>query len=309
MITWEWLDKDMNVVLNLWRDTAAQALYVQGEELPDVLPVGQIADVAGTGVKVYAGTDELTAGVYAVTLRALGRTHTDAFTLHGEVMQAAVRTRYVRRTDGGVLAIARFTRINRKFTGSPQNAGTVRVEFQPSTPYWTTGHFTRTITPGVPQSVTVSGNGRAGVQLTLTAGAASITNPFVVTAAGETHWLGTIPAGGTLVINALPGVWIVTLNGADVSARLDGPQPHLLPGVNTVTVHAPGAAVTLAWQEASLAGVTGGTILPPPAAPPPPPPQTIVITKTPTYTQHLQTLTVDGLTVTVPVWVQDPPTP
>lgn len=232
-------------LLSLFRHSEAEALLPLEEGLPDILPVGQVQDIAGTGIKMFVGGDQLTAGSYSLTLGTYGRSHMDNFSLQRTVMQAAVQTRAIRRS-GLTLPIARFASIKRTFHGGAQLSGRVTVEFVPTTPYWLTAERRQLLETGQ-NTVHVDGMARAPLRVSFVG---PVTDPSVTTDAGVTTWLGTVPSGRELVIDARPGVWTAALDGDRTAAlRLNGPQPYLNPGSRTVSVTHP---ATLEWQEGEL---------------------------------------------------------
>lgn len=246
------LDAQGRDLLTLERRTLEQAMHVRAEGLPELSPVGEFVDVPGTGVRLYVGGDAIKGGAYTLSVGVFGRTHSDAFDLHREVMRAAVQARAVQRSDGGVLRLARFSRVSRAFTGSAQQGGAVDATWEVASPYWWTPERTLNIPEGQPTPVLNAGEALAPLRVTITAGGAPVTQPSILTDMGLTRFLGTVPPGATLTIDGLPGRWSTTLDGADAHLKLTGPQPALLPGERTVTVTAPGSAVQLAYQEGRL---------------------------------------------------------
>lgn len=254
------LDGAGNPLLNLWRLTADQALFVSadGEKPPEIQPVGTVEEVAGTGIRLYAGPDAVKGGAYTLAIGTHGRTHADMAALQHEVLRAAVKTRAIQRTEMGTLFIARFSRITRSWRGSAQLGGAVEVAFEVASPYWWSDLKTQALTAGQTGTVNVSGNAPTGVRITFTP-SQSVTNPTFTTAGGVTRLLGTYGAGSVIVVDGQPGVWTVTVNGVDQALKLDGPQPLLLPGSNAVTVSGAGA-VQLAWREGYLGGIAGAIV-------------------------------------------------
>jgi hypothetical protein len=116
-------------------------------------------------------------------------------------------------------------------------------------PYWLRPARSQAITPGGPVVVVNAGVAAASLKVVITAGAAPVVNPRILSAAGLSTWTGSVPAGQTLIVDASPGVWSVALNGLNVKAQLSGPQPALGLGAQSVTVTAPGAQASLSWQE------------------------------------------------------------
>ena len=228
-------------------------LGIKDEELPELRPVGSVEQVAGTGSTIYSGADELTAGTYKVTVALFrpGITRSEQSLLLREVQRAAVRTRGVLK-DGRVLPITRFTSVKASRRAAVGLGAEVEATFQPAVPYWLSDPERVGITPGTPQSVSVGGDAPVPLTVRITAGAQPVTNPEVQTDAGLTRWLGTVPAGQTLALDARPGVWAVTLGGQDVRLRLTGPQPLLRPGDRALLVTAPGATVDIEYREGWL---------------------------------------------------------
>ncbi|EYB68938.1 hypothetical protein DEIPH_ctg013orf0046 [Deinococcus phoenicis] len=221
--------------LDLQRWTVDEALQLTDEGLPDLAPVGTVQDVPGTGLRLYVGGEGLRAGTYTVTVAAHGRTPALALRLQHEVVRAATLTRFVRR-GGAELPIARFSRISRKWRGNWQVGSAVDVAFEASSPYWLLPVVTVPLVAGA-NTVKVEGDGPVSPRLSLTA-SQTVTNPQITTDAGVTRWLGTLNAGQTLVIDATPGVWSVTVGGLDVRLGLQGPQPLLQAGTRAVTLGA-----------------------------------------------------------------------
>lgn len=251
MIERIFLDGDGSPLLNCYRMTKEQALFVRAEDLPEVRPVGGVEEVAGTGVKVYAGPELLTSGEYTISLGTHGKTHGDAFSLQREVMRWAIRARAVLRTGGGVLHLAHFTSIKRSFKGSAMLGGQVDVTFAPATPFWIVAERVQEVSSVGPTAVFVDGQMRSALRLTLTA-TSTVTNPSILSDAGLTTWLGTLQPGETLLIDGRPGHWAVTVNGADKALQLTGPQPYLEPGSRTLTLSAPNCTALIEWKEGEL---------------------------------------------------------
>ena len=183
--------------------------------------MGRVEEVAGTGVRFFVGGDALTAGNYTLTLGTYGQTHGDNFALQRAVMGAAVLTRAIQR-NGSTLPIVRFAKIARTLRGGAQFSGQMTLEFVPASAYWLAD--SRSVTVEGQQVVHVGGMSRASLRVTFTG---PVIDPYIVTPAGTTRWIGTVPAGADLVIDARPGRWTVTLSGAAAQLRLQGPQPYL----------------------------------------------------------------------------------
>ncbi|WP_181392027.1 hypothetical protein [Deinococcus irradiatisoli] len=245
------LNADGEVLLGLYRFDGSNALFTKSESLPDVTPVGQVEEVPGTGLRIYTGPELLRAGTLTLTLGTHGRTHSDLTALHDTVLRAAIQTAGYQRING-VLPIAHFSKITRVYQGSAQLGGQIDVTFEAAGPYFLGPEKTETVLNGSPTLLYNNGAGRAALRVEITAGASAVVNPSILTSAGLTTWVGTVPAGQTLTLDGAVGVWSVTLGEVDVSLSLTGPQPYLDEGECTVTLTAAGASALLAWQEGGL---------------------------------------------------------
>ncbi|GGO32736.1 hypothetical protein [Deinococcus humi] len=244
------LDADQRPLLVCWRNTDEQALYVKEEGLPEVTPVGVIEDVGATGVRIYVGGDALRGGEYSLTLGTLGKDHAPLFDLQRTVMYAALRTRFIRRNLETLLVHP--LRVKRTIRGSAQNGGQVEAQFAARVPFWLAPERFMTVTPGVPVPIGISGQMTVYPRIEIKAGNSAVVSPSILSDAGLTTVLSTIAAGQTLVLDARPGQWAVTLNGVDISRLLSGPQPYLLTGDRLLTVSAPGSLISMTWQEGNL---------------------------------------------------------
>ncbi|QLG11728.1 hypothetical protein HLB42_21490 (plasmid) [Deinococcus sp. D7000] len=244
------LDANQMPLLVCWRNTDEQALYVKGEDFPEVLPVGVVQDVGATGVRLYVGSDALRGGDYSLTLGTLGKDHGPLFDLQRTVLHATMRTRFVRR-NLETLPVHPL-RVKRTIRGSAQSGGEVEAQFAALIPYWLGPERFTSLTPGLPSPIGISGQMTVWPRIEITAGSGAVNLPSVLSDAGLTEIYTDIPPGQTLVLDTRPGQWAVTLNGADISRLLAGPQPFLLPGDRLLTVSAPGSLVSMTWQEGNL---------------------------------------------------------
>lgn len=246
------LDAQGRDLLTLERRTLEQAMHVRAEGLPELSPVGEFVDVPGTGVRLYVGGDAIKGGAYTLSVGVFGRTHSDAFDLHREVMRAAMQARAVQRSDGGVLRLARFSKVGRAFTGSAQQGGTVDATWEVASPYWWGPPVKVPVNVGVPHPLHLNSDAPTPLRITIDGGAQSVTQPSILSDAGLTRWLGTMPPYAQLIINGQPGLWSVTLNGVHVETKLTGPQPFLKGGDTHLTITAAGATAHVIYQEGLL---------------------------------------------------------
>ncbi|MCP2015611.1 hypothetical protein L1280_002779 [Deinococcus sp. HSC-46F16] len=244
-------DREGRELIALHRQTREQVLAVKREGLPDLVPIGGVEEVPGTGQKVFIGERRPRAGQLVVTLGTWGRTHDDAFALQRELVGLADQIGTYTRTPGGTLEIAGVSSVRRSFQGSPQSGGEVELTLECTSPYFWTDVAPRPLVVGAPQAVRIGGQAPTGLRVSLTAGGAAVTNPSILSDAGLTIWRSTVPAGQTLTLDSRRG-WSATLNGADVSLYVTGPLPHLEPGTRSLTLTAPGAAAEVAWREGDL---------------------------------------------------------
>ncbi|WP_261665489.1 hypothetical protein [Deinococcus sp. Marseille-Q6407] len=250
MIERTFLDRAGRPLLDLYRLTNPQALFVTGESLPDLQPIGSTVEVPGSGLKVFVGDSRPRAGQLEVTLATYGQSHGDNFALQREIMSLAPLIGGYSRSPGGTLHIAGYSSVKRTFHGGAQLGGTVTLTLECASPYfWQKEEEPLTIQAG-PNTVEVGGVARTGLRLELTAGAAPVTHPEIITDAGVTRWLGEVPTGGRLVLDSLHGL-TATLNGQPAHLRVSGPVPWLEPGRRTVTL-SPGLSGRLTWQEGEL---------------------------------------------------------
>ena len=242
------LDRDGNELLNLWRWNREQSLYVKAETLPDLVPIGTVEEVPGTGQKIFIGERRPKAGQITLTIGTHGKNHEHAFALQREIAGLAPRIGAYSQVPGGTLGIAGYSSLKRTFQGSAQFGGTVELTLECTDPYFWGPGGTQALAAGA-NTVTVSGAAPTGVLLELTA-AQSVTNPQIMTDAGMTVWEGVLQAGQTLVLDSRTG-WDVRLGGVDVSLTVDGPLPLLEPGERTVTLSS-GLTGQITWQEGEL---------------------------------------------------------
>lgn len=247
-----WLDINQKPLFGLYKFSEGHEIRPLEETLPEIKPVGTIETVPQTGARVYAGYDALTAGQYSVTVGIWAGDRLSQRELRGQVALAATRVRYA--VSGNLmLPIANFSTVTPSWRGAAALGSTVKAVFEAASAYWLRP-------PKPPQTVVVGssaplsngGQANAPLRLSITAGSADVLNPVVQTDAGTTTWLGTVPAGQTLTIDATPGTWSVALNGTDVKTALRGPQPRLAPGMQTITITAPGASAVVSWREGVL---------------------------------------------------------
>lgn len=149
------------------------------------------------------------------------------------------------------MAIEGYSSIERSFSGSAQFGGEVKLTLQTASPYFWQDERTEAVPVGVPAPVSVGGAAITGLRIKITAGAAPVTDPSILSDAGLTIWHGTVPAGGTLLIDGLDG-WNVSLGGIDVARYVTGPMPYLENGERSITITAPGAAAEITWIEGEL---------------------------------------------------------
>lgn len=247
------LDASGRELLALHRLTPEAALWVRDEGMPETTRTGTVRQVAGGTVQVLTGRPGRKAGQFTLSLGLAGRTHGDALALLGEVQGAVEDARRYQRSGKGVLLLAGPGDVGRpKWTGNAQVNCSVDVTWDLAARHWVVREQSQDVPVSVPTAVTVLGRMTAGLRVTITAGGAGVTNPSILTDMGLTTYLGTIPAGGVLVIDGTPGIWAATLNGTDARLKLSGPQPALLPGERSVTVTAPGATAHLDWMEGDL---------------------------------------------------------
>lgn len=255
-----WQDDAGTALINLYRRTADQAIDIKGESMPDLTPAGQVVDVAGSGARLFVGTSALRGGAYTVTVGTYGRDRANLGTVQRQVLAAAARTRFVVR-DGFALPVSP-SKLGRNFRGSALTGGEVSVTFECASAYWYGPILRRAVVPGVVVPFTLGGDGPVMPRIEIAAGGQDLTDLVINHDGGVTRFLDPVPAGQTLAIDARPGIWAVTLNGADRRLRLRGPQPVFNAGQTAVYVNAPGAAVTLIYREGFIH--PGAEGIPPP---------------------------------------------
>lgn len=239
------------MLLPLWRDTGEQRLGLAAENLPELTAIGTVEPVPGTGLKVFVGERRFKAGPLTVTIGTLGRRAADGWALQREIIGLLPHVRGYWHSLAGTLKLAGCTVAKRSLTGPYEPGGQIEIALEPKSPYFWQTEQGAGIIPGGPQPVTVDGVARTPLRVAITAGTAPITDPRVLSDAGETRWQGTVPAGQTLVIDGGAGPRAL-LGGLDVSLYLLSPLPYLEPGERTITVTAPGATCTAYWQEGTL---------------------------------------------------------
>lgn len=242
------LDAEGNELLNLWRWTREQALFVKSESLPDLSPIGTFEDVPGTGQRLFIGERRPKAGQLTLSIGTHGKSHEDTFALQRDLLRIAPLIRAYSRIPGGTLKVAGYSTLKRTFSGSPQAGGVVDLTLECASPYFWSPAQKRSVTAGA-NGIEVGGQARVGVMLTLTA-SATLTDPAIVGPMGTTTWRGTLNAGQSLTLDSREG-WAVTLGGADVSLFVTGPLPYLDAGHNTLTLPA-GVTGTLEFMEGEL---------------------------------------------------------
>ncbi|GAA4002638.1 hypothetical protein GCM10022631_11660 [Deinococcus rubellus] len=248
MIDRVFLDEQGRDLLNLHRWTPEQALFVKGETQPDLVPIGTFEDVPGTGLKVFVGERRPRAGQFAVTLGTHGKNPEEAFALQREIATLAPRIAGYSRTPGGTLSIAGVSKVTRSFTGAAMRGGAVELTLECASPYFWQESKTRTVPVGVVTPVSIGGQARADLRVSITAGGSAVTDPSILSDAGLTTWHSTIPAGQTLML----GGEDVTLSGMDAALTVTGPLPYLEPGFASLTIIAAGATAVIAWKEGEL---------------------------------------------------------
>lgn len=248
MIDRVFLDAQGADLLNLYRWTPEQALFVKTETLPDLVPVGTFEDVPGTGMKIFIGERRPKAGQFAVTLAAHGKNPDEAWALQREIANLAPLIRGYSRTPGGTLSIAGVSKVTRSFTGAAMHKAAVELTCETASPYFWQESKSRAVATGSVVAVSIGGQARADLKVSITAGGSAVINPSILSDAGLTTWHGTIPAGGALVLDGED----VTLNGVDAALYVTGPQPYLEPGTPTLTIAAAGASAVIAWKEGEL---------------------------------------------------------
>ncbi|GAA4002447.1 hypothetical protein GCM10022631_11450 [Deinococcus rubellus] len=247
-----WLDINQQPLFGLYKFADGHEIRPLEETLPEIKPMGTIETVPQTGTRVYAGYDALTAGQYSVTVGIWAGDRLSQRDLRSQVMLAATRVCYA--VSGNLtLPIASFSTVTPTWRGSAALGSTVKAVFEAASAYWLRPPKSpQIVAVGSPATLSNGGQMPAPLQLSITAGTADVINPVIQTSAGTTTWLGTVPAGQTLTIDATPGTWSVALNGNDTKTALRGPQPRLAPGMQTITITAPGASAVTSWREGVL---------------------------------------------------------
>lgn len=235
--------------LRLERVTDAAEVRVLEERLPEVRG-GAVQTVAGTGVRV-AGGGPLQGGAYGLVVGLWAQDHTSARLLRSEVMRHLRRAAYA-QSVGLLYELAGEPTLVPTWRGSSALGSTVTATWEVARPYQLGPLRDAAVPVGVATPLDIGGDAPCDLTVEITAGAAPVVDPAVTSASGVTTWEGTIPPGETLVIDAAPGRWAVTLAGADVHRQLLGPQPVLTPDAPTVRVDAAGASARIRWQEGVL---------------------------------------------------------
>ena len=248
MIDRVFLDEQGADLLNLYRWTPEQALFVKTETLPDLVLVGTFEDVPGTGMKIFIGERRPRAGQMIITLATHGKNHDEAFALQREIANLAPLFRGYSRTPGGTLSIAGVSKVARSFAGSAQHGGAVELTVEHKSPYFWQESKSRSVAVGSAAIVNIGGQARADLKVSITAGGSAVINPSILSDAGLTTWHGTIPAGQILTLDGED----VTLNGVDAALYVTGPLPYLEPGLSSLTIIAAGASAVIAWKEGEL---------------------------------------------------------
>ena len=81
----------------------------------------------------------------------------------------------------------------------------MKATFEAASAYWLRDTKTQVRGGGQPGEPQNAGQMAAPLKASITAGVADVINPVIQTDAGATTWLGTIPAGQTLTVDATPG--------------------------------------------------------------------------------------------------------
>lgn len=243
-------DWDGQEVLNLHRVTREQAWMVRAETLPRRFSLGGVVDRGGSGVRAFVGSRGRRADQLKLSILTAGQSHADNFAVQQMILNALERVHGFQRSPGGLLDIA-VVDAEPTINYNSGTSGTVNVTAEVLTPYWWTNEQTETITPGAARVVLIGGEAWTGIRVTITAGSQAVTDPVIVSDAGESRWNGTIPAGQTLTVDNIRG-WRCLLGNVDASLGWTGPLPYLTPGERTLTVTAPGATAELTWREGTL---------------------------------------------------------
>lgn len=241
-------DENGNELLSLWRWTNEQALFVKAEGLPDLVPIGSVEEVPGTGQKIFVGERRPKAGQMTLTIGTHGKNHDEAFALQRELMNLAPLIRAYSRVPGGTLEIAGYSSVKRSFQGSAMFGGTVELTLECASPYFWLDAPPQQVLAGQ-NTVQVGGIAPTGIRLELTA-SQGVTDPQIVTDAGVTTWHGTLAAGQVFVMDSRRD-WIATLDGRDVSLFITGPLPSLEVGTRVLTIPA-GLTGKVLWREGEL---------------------------------------------------------
>ncbi|WP_161881951.1 hypothetical protein [Deinococcus alpinitundrae] len=243
-----WLDINQQPLFGLYKFADGHEIRPLEEMLPSLKLLGTAETVPQTGQRIYAGYDGLVASQYTVSVGIWAGDRLSQRELSGQVMLAAIRTRYA--VSGNLTLPVIMSGVEKSWRGSAALGSMVKATFEAASAYWLRPPKSPQIV-AVGSAVPLSNGGQmpAPLRLSLTAGGSAVLNPVVQTDAGITTWLGTVPAGQTLTIDATPGTWSVTLNGNDVRTALRGPQPRLAPGLQTITITAPGASAVVSWRE------------------------------------------------------------
>jgi len=246
-----WLDINQQPLFGLYKFADGHEIRPIEETLPSLRPLGTVETVPQTGQRIYAGYDGLVASQYSVSIGIWAGDRLSQRSLRGEVMLAATRTRYA--VSGNLTLPVIMSAVEPTWRGSAALGSMVKATFEAASPYWLRPpRLPQVVAVGSPVSLSNGGQMPAPLRLSITAGGSAVLNPVVETDAGITTWLGTVPAGQTLTIDAAPGVWSVTLNGTDAKTALRGPQPRLAPGLQSITITAPGASAVASWREGVL---------------------------------------------------------
>lgn len=253
-----WLDADFFPLATLDRETPDQLVWLTGSDEPEITRSGSYEPVPYSPAVVYVGDGQLRSGSFTQAIALLATSRAEQFALLEEFARQATLTRWI-ELGTRQLPLAGFTRISRKWRSAAALGAAFEVTWQPALPYWLDPAQTLSVTPGTPQTVVNAGVAAVLLTVSITAGASDVASPSVQTDAGLTTYIGTVPAGQTLVIDPSPGRWSVTLNGVPVRTGLHGPQPRLVPGTNSVLVTAPGATVSASYRAAWFEPVGDGT--------------------------------------------------
>lgn len=244
-----WLAADLSTLATLDRETADQLVRLTGSDEPEITRSGGYEPVPYTPAVVYVGDGQLRSGAFTQTIALLATSRAQQFGLLEEFTRKATLTRWI-QLGTRQLPLAGLTRISRKWRSAAALGAAFEVNWQPALPYWLDPPQTLSLTPGAPQVVLNAGVAAVPLTVSITAGGSDLSSPSIQTDAGLTTYIGTVPAGQTLLIDPSPGRWNVTLNGVPVRTGLRGPQPRLDVGARVVLVTAAGASASVTWREA-----------------------------------------------------------